>query len=48
MDQFVTAKVHDKRDSGNAFTRDDGVAHIGGIYALVRLRTIPDSVTCEI
>ena len=33
----MTAKVQDKQDSPNAFTREEGVIHIGGIDALVRL-----------
>jgi indolepyruvate ferredoxin oxidoreductase len=33
----MTAKVHDKQDSPNAFTSEQGVIHLGGIDALVRL-----------
>lgn len=33
----MTAKVHDKQDSASALTREEGVVHIGGIDALVRL-----------
>jgi indolepyruvate ferredoxin oxidoreductase len=33
----MTAKVPDKQDSSNAFTQEEGVIHVGGIDALVRL-----------
>ena len=33
----MTAKVHDKQDSPNSFNREEGVIHIGGIDAIVRL-----------
>jgi indolepyruvate ferredoxin oxidoreductase len=33
----MTAKVHDKQDSPNAFTAEQGAIHLGGIDALVRL-----------
>jgi indolepyruvate ferredoxin oxidoreductase len=33
----MTAKVHDKQGSASTFTREEGVVHIGGIDALVRL-----------
>ena len=31
------SQVHDKQDSPNAFTQEEGVVHLGGIDALVRL-----------
>jgi len=33
----MTAKVHDKQDTRNAFTQEEGTVNMGGIDALVRL-----------